>query len=127
MATPDVGVPRAGVVRVGLARVPPVARITAPEPETPFDRSLAARACDPPNETVWPAMMSDELAKFAFGSATMRALGNVPAVMFVALVVSVVALGAKATPAVLVQEMFGTVIVQSPAKVKPANADALLY
>jgi hypothetical protein len=104
-----------------------VVKTTAPEPVVPLVRSDAEKVCVPPRLTAWPASVIEELARLAFGSATMRALGNVPAVMFVAFVVSVVADGANRTPAVFVQEIFGTAMAQSPASVKPAKAEALLY
>ena len=52
---------------------------------------------------------------------------NVPAEILVALVVSIVALGAKTVPAVFVQVMLGTASVQSPLKSNPPKAPALLY
>jgi hypothetical protein len=47
--------------------------------------------------------------------------------MFEALVVSVVALGAKGTPLVLVQRMLGIEIEQSPAMLNPPKFPLLLY
>jgi hypothetical protein len=46
--------------------------------------------------------------------------------MFAALVVSIVALGAKRTPLVFVQVMPGTEIAQSPDRLNPPKAPELL-
>lgn len=66
------------------------------------------------------------LARFINGN---RAAGNVPEVMFEALVVSVVAEAAKAVPLVLVQvnSPLPTLTVQSPLRVKAPNDPPLLY
>ena len=91
--------------------VVPVIAAGVPPPIAP---GLGSEEVDPPRDTDVPAIVIAELARLAFGNATIRAFGSVPLVMFVALVVSVVADGANDTLFVLVQVITPVeVIVQS--------------
>jgi len=89
-----------------------------------------------------PLTVTEGLARLEFASrpvtpplpdplsrtAATLAPAKVPLVMFVAFVVSVVALAAKDVPFVFVQTIFGIVPrVQSPAIVNPPKAPELLY